>query len=84
MIVKGVRGHDPPADFQKFTFCNEHFSAFRTVCNANFVLLPLVSFLSNMWHIVCLFSIYAWLDVRIIVKSKRFEIMEKCNLSKTF
>ena len=47
------------------TYCrpNGHFIAFRTICDANFVLLPLISPLSNILHLVRTFSIYARLKV---------------------
>ena len=47
----------------KFTHGNGHFSAFRKICNANFVLLPVISPPTNILHFVFTFSLYAWLKV---------------------
>ena len=63
VILEGSGGMLPPKNVCKLTYCNEHFSAFRTICNANFVLLPLISSSPNLLHFVRIYSIYAWLKV---------------------
>ena len=62
-MVLGFPEACSPGKILKIAYCNGYFSAFQTIRNANFVLLPLISSSPNILHFVRTFSIYAWLKM---------------------